>query len=87
MSRLMVGVSGVRGVVGETLTADVAERFARAFATMLGAGKAVALGRDTRGSGPMLCEAMVAGITAGGVNVIDLGVVSTPGVALMIKRF
>ena len=86
MSRLMVGVSGVRGVVGETLTAEVAERFGRAFATMLGAGKRVVLGRDTRPSGPMIREAVVAGVSAGGVDVVDLGVVSTPGVALMIKR-
>ena len=50
MSRLMVGVSGVRGVVGETLTSGVAEQFGRAFATMLGEGKTIALGRDTRTS-------------------------------------
>ena len=86
MSRLMVGVSGVRGIVGETLTAEVAEQFGRAFATMLGAGRTIALGRDTRTSGAMIRDAVVAGLTAGGVNVIDLGVVSTPGVALMIKR-
>ena len=86
MSRLMGGVSGVRGVVGETLTGEVAEQFGLAFATMLGAGKTIALGRDTRTSGEMIRDAAVAGLTAGGINVIDLGVVSTPGVALMIKR-
>ncbi len=86
MSRLMVGVSGVRGIVGEALTAEVAEAFGRAFATMLAAGKTVALGRDTRPSGPMISAAVVSGLTAGGVNVVDLGVVSTPGVALMIQR-
>jgi len=86
MSRLMVGVSGVRGVVGETLTGEVAEQFGRAFATMLGAGRTVALGRDTRKSGPMIRDAVVSGLSVGGVNVVDLGVVSTPGVALMIKH-
>ncbi|GAH68014.1 unnamed protein product, partial [marine sediment metagenome] len=86
MSRLMVGVSGVRGIVGETLTAEVAEQFGLAFATMLGPGKTIALGRDTRTSGEMIRDAVVAGLTAGGIDVIDLGVVSTPGVALMIKR-
>ena len=84
MSRLMVGVSGVRGIVGETLTAEVAERFGRAFATMLRGAKTIALGRDTRTSGPMLRDAVVGGLTAAGVDVVDLGVVSTPGVALMI---
>ena len=86
MSRLMVGVSGVRGIVGETLTGEVAEQFGLAFATMLGAGKTIALGRDTRTSGEMIRDAVVAGLTAGGIDVIDLGVVTTPGVALMIKR-
>ena len=86
MSRLMVGVSGVRGTVDDVLTGEIAEQFARAFATMLGAGKTVAMGRDTRASGPMLRDAIVAGLMAGGVSVVDLGVVSTPGVAMMIKR-
>jgi phosphomannomutase len=86
MSKLMVGVSGVRGIVGEALTTEVAGQFARAFATVLGQGRKVALGRDTRPSGPQLRDAIVDGLTAGGVDVVDLGVVSTPGVALMIKR-
>ena len=92
MSRLMVGVSGVRGEVPETLTPEIAGQFGRTFATMLGAGKrnvppgTIALGRDTRDSGPMIRDAVIGGLTAGGVNVVDLGVVSTPGVALMIKR-
>ena len=86
MSRLMVGVSGVRGIVGETLTADVAEQFGRAFAMMLPAGATIALGRDTRPSGPMIRDAVVAGLNAGGISVVDLGIVSTPGVAMMIKH-
>ena len=60
MSRLMVGVSGVRGVVNETLTAEVARQFGRAFATMLGSGKTAVLGRDTRPSGPMIRDGVEA---------------------------
>jgi len=86
MGRLIVSVSGVRGTVDDVLNGEVAEQFGRAFATMLGAGKTIALGRDTRASGAMLRDAIIAGLTAGGVNVVDLGVLSTPGVALMIKR-
>ncbi len=82
----MVGVSGVRGIVGESLTDEVAEQFGRAFATMLPAGATVALGWDTRPSGPMIRDAVIAGLNAGGVNVVDLGIVSTPGVAMMIKH-
>ncbi len=86
MSRLIVGVSGVRGIVGEALTPQVAEQFGAAFAAMLGPGRTIALGRDTRPSGPAIRDALLSGVTSGGVHAVDLGVVSTPGVALMIQR-
>ncbi len=86
MGRLIVGVSGVRGIVGEALTPQVAEQFGAAFAAMLGPGRTIALGRDTRPSGPAIRDALLRGVTSGGVHVVDLGVVSTPGVALMIQR-
>lgn len=86
MDRLMVSVSGVRGTIGGTLTPQVAQDFGSAFAAMLGAGKKVVIGRDTRTSGPMIRSAVVEGLLAGGVDVIDLGVVTTPGVALMTSR-
>jgi len=86
MDRLMVSVSGVRGTVGGTLTPLVARDFGCAFARMLGRGGAVAMGRDTRPSGPMFRNAVAAGLLAGGVNVVDLGVVTTPGVALMTRK-
>ena len=86
MDRLMVSVSGVRGTIGATLTPDVASNFGRAFAQMLGTGATVVLGRDTRPSGPMIRSAVVAGLSAGGVNAVDLGVVTTPGVALMTRK-
>ncbi|MCD4699636.1 MAG: phosphoglucosamine mutase, partial [Phycisphaerae bacterium] len=62
MSRLMVGVSGVRGIVGESLTGEVAKQFGQAFATMLPAGATIALGRDTRTSGAMIRDAVIAGL-------------------------
>ncbi len=86
MDRLMVSVSGVRGTIGGTLTAEVARDFGSAFAQMLGTGATVALGMDTRPSGPMIRSAFVAGLSAGGVNAVDLGVVTTPGVALMTRK-
>ena len=91
MGRLMVGVSGVRGEYPETLTDEIAKRFGRAFATLLAsraaAGHAVKiiLGRDTRPSGAALAEKISEGVQAGGVDVVDLGPVSTPGAALMIR--
>ena len=84
--RLMVSVSGVRGTVGQTLTARTACDFGCAFATMLGAGKSVVVGRDTRLSGAMIRSAVAAGLMSCGVNVIDLGVVTTPGAALMASK-
>jgi phosphomannomutase len=86
MDRLMVSVSGVRGTIGRTLTPQVACDFGAAFAAMLGAGKTVAMGSDTRPSGPMIRRAVTAGLVAGGVNVIDLGIVTTPGAALMTRQ-
>ncbi len=83
--RLMVSVSGVRGTIGGTLSPQIACQFGSAFGTMLGAGKTVAIGRDTRPSGPMIVSALKAGLLASGVNVVELGVASTPGIALMTK--
>ena len=51
--RLMMSVSGVRAVVGETLTPTLAAELGCAFGTLLGGGKVV-IGRDSRPSGPMV---------------------------------
>jgi len=85
VDRLMVTVSGVRGTIGKTLTPQVACDFGCAFGTMLGAGKTVAVGRDSRPSGPMIRSAVTAGLLATGVHVVDLGLVTTPGTALMTR--
>ncbi len=84
--RLMVGVSGVRGIVGGTMTPRVACDFGCAFGTMLGVGKKVIFGRDSRKSGPMMRNAMVSGLIACGVDVVDVGIVSTPGIAYMVGK-
>jgi phosphomannomutase len=83
--QLIVSVSGVRGTVGGTLSPVTACEFGCAFGTMVGAGATVAVGRDTRLSGPMLVSALKAGLLAAGVDVVDLGVATTPGIALMTK--
>ncbi len=70
----------IRGVVGQTLNEDVAEHLGRAFGTeaIKRGEKAVAVGRDGRLSGPSLSAALIKGLRAAGVNVIDLGPVTTP---------
>jgi len=82
MARTYFGTDGVRGIVGETLTVDLVERLGRAATAWAGRGR-VFVGRDTRGSGPMLEEAVVRGIvSAGGIAVVG-GVLPTPAVALL----
>jgi phosphomannomutase len=76
----------VRGVVGETITEDVVRRLARAFADTLGPGARVCVGRDTRRSGPLLEEWLIAELVAGGIDVVRLGVVSTPATYLLTRE-
>jgi phosphomannomutase len=78
---LKIGVSGIRGVVGEFLTPLLARAFAQAFGTYVGAGRVV-VGRDTRTSGPMLQRAVHCGLLAAGCEVIDVGVLPTPTIQI-----
>ncbi|MCB9857812.1 MAG: phosphoglucosamine mutase [Phycisphaerales bacterium] len=80
---LIMSVSGVRGIVGQTMTPRLATDLGAAFGTFIGGGKVV-VGRDSRPSGPMLQHAIVAGLLATGCDVVTLDIVTTPGVALMI---
>lgn len=70
----------IRGIVGQELTEDIAEQIGRAFATVARdkGVKAVSLGRDGRPSSPVLRDRMIRGLTAGGLNVVDVGVCPTP---------
>lgn len=70
----------VRGIVPSTLNEEVAEALGRAFGAMarLEGEQAVAVGRDGRLSGPSLSAALVRGLVASGVDVIDIGVATTP---------
>lgn len=70
----------IRGVVPSTLDAQVAEALGKAFGSAARAAgeKAVAVGRDGRLSGPSLSEALIRGLVATGVEVIDVGAVTTP---------
>jgi phosphomannomutase len=70
----------IRGVVGPAIDEAMAEHLGRAFgseALALGE-KAVAVGRDGRVSGPMLVKALMRGLAATGIDVVDLGAVTTP---------
>ena len=82
---LMVGVSGIRGIVGETMTPQLAVRAACAMGAFCDKGR-VLVGRDSRPSGTMLRSAVISGLLASGCEVIDLGVITTPGVGVMVGR-
>jgi phosphomannomutase len=70
----------IRGIVGKTIDERFAEHLGRAFASeALAAGeRAVAVGRDGRVSGPALARALVRGLASTGIDVVDLGAVTTP---------
>src|SRR6476619_7610266 len=70
----------IRGIVPSTLTEEVAQALGHAFGTIAQAEgeKVVAVGRDGRLSGPALSAALVRGLVASGVDVIDIGMATTP---------
>src|SRR3954464_2485592 len=80
MASLSFGTDGVRGVANAELTPELVLALGRAAARVLGEGPFL-VGRDTRISGPLLQAALSAGLAAEGADVIDLGVLPTPGVA------
>src|SRR5512144_908459 len=82
---LKISISGVRGVVGESLTPELLTRFSQAFGTYVGQGRIV-VGRDTRTSGEMVRQAVVAGLLSTGCRIIDLGVCPTPTVQFSVLR-
>jgi len=81
------GTDGLRGVANRELTPELVLALGRAAARVLAArGGGFVVGRDTRRSGPMLQAALSAGLAAEGVDVQDLGVLPTPGVAAVSAR-
>jgi phosphomannomutase len=79
----MVSASGIRGIVGESLTPDVVVRFAGAHGSLLGPGPVV-LGRDSRPSGAWVSRAAEAALLAAGHDVIDVGIAPTPTILFAI---
>jgi phosphomannomutase len=89
---LIISISGMRGIVGQNLTAPIASAYGCAFGTFLkrnaeaDAKLTVCLGRDSRTSGPMLASAVTQGLTSVGIDVIDVGLVTTPTASIMITH-
>src|SRR2546422_887773 len=84
---LMVGVSGIRGIVGKDLTDEVVGRYARAFGRWAKARTpVVVVGRDARESGPAFERAVVDGLGSVGCAVVKVGLVPTPTVQLAVEH-
>jgi phosphoglucosamine mutase len=96
MSEKLFGTDGVRGIPGRApLTPRMVEAIAYHGARELmrlggmtpnGVRPRIALGRDTRGSGPALARSLARGFAAAGVETLDLGVIPTPGVSCLAPR-
>ena len=82
---LMVSASGVRGIVGQTLTPEVVLRVAGAHASFLDPGPVV-VGRDTRPSGAWVLRLTEAALLASGHDVIDVGIAPTPTILYAIRH-
>lgn len=84
MRQLRISIGGVRGIVGSALTPDIAVGFAGAFATYLGPGR-VLVSRDSRRSGPMVTQCVIAGLLGAGCEVVDLGICPTAALQLAVR--
>jgi phosphomannomutase len=82
---LKISISGVRGVIGDSLSPSLLTRFAESFGTYLNSGKIV-VGRDTRTSGEMVKHAVFAGLMSTGCQVVDLDICPVPTVQLMVRK-
>lgn len=82
------GTDGVRGIANVKLTANIAYRIGR-FIGQYPNGKKnkIIIGRDTRLSGNMLDSALIAGVTASGGDVYELGITTTPSISYLVEKF
>ena len=89
--RRLFGTDGARGVANEFLTCEIAMGIGRAVASVLSAGNRyrpmVLIGMDTRISSEMLAASLRAGLLSVGADVMDVGVVPTPAVAYLVKKY
>ncbi len=84
-TKLMISVSGIRGVIGDGLNPEIVSKYAAAFGTWANGGTIV-IGRDSRVSGELVKTSAVAGLIATGCKVVEIGVVPTPTVEIAVKN-
>jgi len=86
MAEPIISVSGLRGIIGESLTPEIAIRYVTAFAATSAGGR-ILIGRDGRSSGAMLADAVRAGLQAVGCSTIEGGILATPTVGILVRQF
>ena len=86
MSKLMRSISGIRGIVGDTLTPQVLQSHVRAFLEITKA-KRVVIGRDSRPTGEAIVQFVAGLCRLSGVDVVDVGLSTTPSVELLTTHF
>jgi phosphomannomutase len=82
---LKLGISGVRGIVNESLTDDVTKDLSRAFATYIHKGTVI-IGRDTRPSGKDIEKLVISKLLESGINVLYAGIAATPTMQVLVKK-
>jgi phosphomannomutase len=82
---LMVSISGVRGIVGESLTPDVVIRYASSFSEYAAGGKIV-IGYDGRITGSTLADLVAASLLSSGSDVVTLGIAPTPTIQIAVEQ-
>jgi len=85
VSDLKISISGIRGIVGESLTPQLIIKFSEAFSTYIGGGK-IAVGSDTRPSAAMVKNAVFAGLLSCGASPMDLGILPIPSLQIYTKE-
>lgn len=85
----LFGTDGIRGIANKDLTPELAFKVGRAGGYILSKGNKgkILVGKDTRISGDMLESALVAGITSVGLDVVLLGIIPTPAVAYLTRKY
>jgi len=83
---LMVSVSGIRGIVGESLTMEVLFKFLKGYVSVI-KGNKVVIGRDSRPTGEMIENFVISTLQSLGYDIINLGIATTPTVEVAVTHF
>ncbi len=85
MKEPIISVSGLRGILGSSLTPEIVIRYVGAYVATLSPGSVVVT-RDGRSSGPMLLDVVRATLAAAGFECFDGGVAATPTTGLLVRQ-